>query len=47
MADTEDIRRRARDAAYWRPIVRELRDLRRWGKLIGQGTPAADLIPKT
>jgi hypothetical protein len=44
----EEVRRlQARDAAYWRPIVRELRDLRRGGKLLGQGVPVADLVPPT
>jgi hypothetical protein len=41
----EEVRRlQARDAAYWRPIVGELRDLRRRGKLIEEGTPVADLL---
>lgn len=33
-----------RDVAHWRPIIRELRQLRRRGLLVPQGTPLASLI---
>jgi len=28
-----------KDVAYWRPIIRELRDLRSQGLLLAQGSP--------
>ncbi|HVR83456.1 MAG TPA: hypothetical protein VMU54_04040 [Planctomycetota bacterium] len=35
-------RHQGRDVAYWRPILRELRELRRRGQLLAQGDP---LVP--
>jgi hypothetical protein len=41
----EDVGRlQKRDAAYWRRVVRDLRRLRRDGRLIETGTPVADLL---
>lgn len=41
----EEIRRlQARDAAHWRPIVAELRELLRRGRLIKEGTPVEGLL---
>lgn len=34
----------ARDAAHWRPVLRELREFRRRGKLLEEGTPVARLL---
>ena len=37
-----DIQRfQERDVAYWRPVIRDLRELRRQGVLLSQGTPIA------
>lgn len=35
----EILRSQARDVAYWRPIIRQLRELRQRGRLLPQGSP--------
>jgi hypothetical protein len=36
-------RDQGRDVTYWRPIIRELRELRRLGRLLAQGSPVVPI----